>query len=444
MESNKSHSTDNSAENPARRLLTLDEIVEECSKETTLDLNFVGFDEETDHLLYELVTLQPDGSTKSEIFFTDENMDDIGFAVYEGYGEMILWEEITMINKKAAETERNKAVMKLREIMAKFNLALRRSVLEKYEALSNDEATDIKIFKFDFENGKGEEADLNAPVPVDSLEYFWIEYTIYDDETHDDKRMKFAFFFKDIDINKDRLNVHIVPGIFEKFVLKKEKDISEIPQAFFDEKIGKVVINNFKGDYLKEYYPFFAEQDINGDWWCPSDKYKSVPLKPVKEGRFYPVDEAAIETIPNFRDIFEEFARCELDAAKELADKLCDELNEKLGNEGARTERYTPVCWYYISGKKDVSVFLSKPIFFKGYGFFTQYCCIDLGNPGKKVAKTTMKGKAITQIDVTTNYPFVKGAANYQEVKALTLSEELDERKLKKLKENFKEFINKN
>ena len=76
-------------EKPAMRQLTLDEIIEECNKETTVDLNFVGADEETGYLLYELVTRQPDGSLQSEIFLTNENMDDIGFAVYEGYGEMI-------------------------------------------------------------------------------------------------------------------------------------------------------------------------------------------------------------------------------------------------------------------------------------------------------------------------------------------------------------------
>lgn len=88
MESNESRSTDKSTEKPKRRLLTLDEIVEECSKENTVELNFVGADENTGYLLYELMTVQPDGSTRSEIFMTDESMDDIGFAVYEGYGEV--------------------------------------------------------------------------------------------------------------------------------------------------------------------------------------------------------------------------------------------------------------------------------------------------------------------------------------------------------------------
>lgn len=82
------NSAANSAEKPARRLLTLDEIVEECGKENAVELNFVGADEDTGYLMYELVTLQPDGSTKSEVFLTGEDMDEIGFAVYEGYGEV--------------------------------------------------------------------------------------------------------------------------------------------------------------------------------------------------------------------------------------------------------------------------------------------------------------------------------------------------------------------
>ena len=75
-------------ETPKMRLLTLDDIVEECSKEATVEFNFVGADDETGELLYELVTLQPDGSTTSETILTCEDMDDIGFAVYEGYGEV--------------------------------------------------------------------------------------------------------------------------------------------------------------------------------------------------------------------------------------------------------------------------------------------------------------------------------------------------------------------
>lgn len=64
------------------RLLTLDEIVEEYNKETTVEFKFVGADDNTGYLLFEFVTALPDGSTHSEVFLADENMDDIGFAIF--------------------------------------------------------------------------------------------------------------------------------------------------------------------------------------------------------------------------------------------------------------------------------------------------------------------------------------------------------------------------
>lgn len=68
-----------------RRLLTLDEIIEECRKDNAVEFVFVGNDEEQDSLLYELVTLQPDGTAKREIILTNEDMDAIGFALDEDY-----------------------------------------------------------------------------------------------------------------------------------------------------------------------------------------------------------------------------------------------------------------------------------------------------------------------------------------------------------------------
>lgn len=68
------------------RTLTLEEIIEECRKESTADFPWVGEDE-AGYLLFEIVSLQPDGTTKSETIRTMADMDEIGFAVYEGYGE---------------------------------------------------------------------------------------------------------------------------------------------------------------------------------------------------------------------------------------------------------------------------------------------------------------------------------------------------------------------
>lgn len=64
------------------RTLSLDEIVEEYNKETTLELNFVGAEDDTGFLLFELVTQQRDGSTTGEMFRTDVDMDTIGVEVF--------------------------------------------------------------------------------------------------------------------------------------------------------------------------------------------------------------------------------------------------------------------------------------------------------------------------------------------------------------------------
>lgn len=64
------------------RLLTLDEIVEEYYKVTTVGFSFVGTDDNTGYLLFEFVTALPDGSERSEVFLAAESMDDIGFAIF--------------------------------------------------------------------------------------------------------------------------------------------------------------------------------------------------------------------------------------------------------------------------------------------------------------------------------------------------------------------------
>lgn len=76
------------------RTLSLDEIVEEYNNITTVGFNFIGAEEDTGYLLYEIETVivLPDGSTKNEIIRTNENMDDIGIALYgEDYLPRELW-----------------------------------------------------------------------------------------------------------------------------------------------------------------------------------------------------------------------------------------------------------------------------------------------------------------------------------------------------------------
>lgn len=65
-----------------KRLLSLDEIVDEF-RENGVSLEWAGEDEESYALEYEFVKKLPDGSMKSERILTNENMDDISFAINE-------------------------------------------------------------------------------------------------------------------------------------------------------------------------------------------------------------------------------------------------------------------------------------------------------------------------------------------------------------------------
>lgn len=272
--------------------------------------------------------------------------------------------------------ENKEAIENLKDATKKFNRALRVKVKEKLGVFAEIDKN-AKTYRFDFENTSAKEIDTDEvksekflnDASDEELEYFWIEYTEKTEKIV--IRKKFAFYFSDIDTKSH--NVHSVPGIFTEFVYKDKEVLDEKkPYIYCDEKAEKAVIKNIPS----QNYQLLAEPCGIG-WWKP-EKDK-IPLKGERVGRFYPVDETQIETIDDFRAVFERFAECEFAAAKIIADYLYEKTGKKCAlNEGKRTERYTPVCWYNFEGT-GCSMFLTKPIYFPKFGLFTQYSCIDLG-----------------------------------------------------------------
>lgn len=319
--------------------------------------------------------------------------------------------------------ENKEAIENLKAATKAFNRALRVKVMEKLRVFAEIDKN-AKTYRFNFENACAEEIDVGEKfadgVSEDELEYFWIEY---EKEGH---KMRFAFFFKDVDTNSH--NVHVVPGLFEEYE-HKDNHPTDMPYVIIDSETQKVVIKNASG-----YYPFFAEQDADGGWWCPSGKNRFVPLKPEKVGNFCPVEEAEIETISDFRTVYKNFAECEICASNELARELNKVINDNLHETirmryGNRTERYTPVCWYDFQ-KTAYSLHFTKPVYFKNYGFFTQYNIINFSKEEEKVK------------DIITNYPIVQEPADYKSIKARSLFNELCSEDHKKLKDDFNNFLN--
>ena len=140
------------------------------------------------------------------------------------------------------------------KVIKEFNDALREAVIEEYKKLRkckyvNNDTIQIKML--DICNAKDEELKYNEQgksvaekigepelknendnddigVYNDTfINYYWIEY---DFEKEDDKRKeRITFFYKDIDANT--CNVHVIPGIIQKweYMTKIEKEKLELP-----------------------------------------------------------------------------------------------------------------------------------------------------------------------------------------------------------------------
>lgn len=324
------------------------------------------------------------------------------------------------------ETKYSTAVMELRKITAEFNLALRKSVNDKCRELSEKKATDMEIYKFNFESAKKEKANLNDPVPVDSIEYYWIEYASGKGENKG-KKMKFAFFYRDVDKNTG--NVHVIPGLFEEYKYeKKDYKPENYPNKPYVADNEKVVIKN-----IKLRYSSFSEKDMDGGWWVPMSD--CIPLKDDNKS----VDDKAknFGTIADFKTIFNKFFDCEFAVSAVLVKELSKEKVEMGHQHHLVSERYTPLFWYNIKINKKILHYMDlfKELYFKHYGFFIQYNCINFTEKEEKKSEKTRIGKYVTE-DITTNYPIVSTGCDYEKQKAPSLTNE-DFTKIKNKVESY-------
>lgn len=282
--------------------------------------------------------------------------------------------------------------------IVEFNKALRRSVKEKWDKLKKN-YSDAKIFRFDLDNAEAVEIiDLDEdkaiimgipekiiPPPDNGLEYFWIEYTGKNKEGKDVPK-KFAFFFKDVDTNTH--NVHVVPGIIEVYELQNEPPKN---RPYACEENERVIIKNVKDNGCL----LFAEKNAKGDWWVPVTE-ESTSLSGYKRIKTKDEDpENGVETIKDYSQkdvdvfaLFDDFNDFEKEHSSEIVKRL--ETSRKgltLGYKRAHwsAKRYKLLGWYNINGDKEYSMYLSKPIYFSGFGFFTQYNCVWFGAERKEI-----------------------------------------------------------
>ncbi|MCM1166615.1 MAG: hypothetical protein NC299_14740 [Lachnospiraceae bacterium] len=292
------------------------------------------------------------------------------------------------------------AVEALREKTVEFNFALRESVKRKFDELVGKENVDnVELYRFNLEKAQKDRADLTEPIPVDSIEYFWIEYT------QGNVRMKFAFFYRDIDAGSG--NVHVIPGIFEEYRYEnpgyKPEEVRK-PYVFIENGTAKVKDSGSSGCTL------FAERDIDGGWWVPtSDCIKTTADDHIPEEN----------CIKGFEKLATDFRQKEASMFEQIGyPQNYNDIPEG-HKSGGKKPKYKMICYCYFHEKK-YFMDMFNLIYFWGYGFFAEYNCINF-----------------TTKDIANNYPVVIQHRACKSPFSLTD----DNLNPKKVKEKFENFI---
>lgn len=348
--------------------------------------------------------------------------------------EKIYKEGIIMARTNANENTEDTHISKLRAATKEFNEALRASVKEKLEEIGEG----AQLYRFDFEKANKEEMiekeKLDKEAPDDCIEYFWIEY--------DGKKKKWAFFYCDVD--KGTHNVHVIPGLFEKYEHKEDHD----NKPYVEVLNGKAVIKN-----VRLRYSSFAEIDDNGNgWWVPISD--CIPLK--KDYTFDKTNAEGFGTIDNLKETFGNYFTCAINAAncyKNAALEVkVEELSEKeitMRSSYARANRYKPLRWYniYFDGNlyfcnKRHFMDLFNLLYFENYGFFIQYNCVNFTEGENEFIKGEKRGI----YDIIANCPIIRTESDYEKYKAIPLNmdSKQDKESFKRFKERFEEFLNQN
>lgn len=286
---------------------------------------------------------------------------------------------------------------------------------------------DGKLYRFDFDGKKSEPVDESNHEPSDEMiEYYWIEY---DKDSEGKPQKKLNLFYKDVDGSS--YNVHVIPGLFEEYKLIEEKDLPEaMPRAVGNKDDVWVEIKNATPKKCLS----FAEQRSDGKWWCP----QSVRM---------PISEENDEIIEDENNSIKDLKR-QLEAIRDFGKKVLEDIAISLESAkkvreikpyGPTAKRYKPLlCWYNIyednSNRYSYSINLTKPIYFQGYGFFTQYHCIDFEKREDGVA---------------TKYPVITSdkydyKAPFSLPKSLNEEDKPTEKELEKIRKALEEFMRNN
>ena len=147
-----------------------------------------------------------------------------------------------------------------------YNNKLVKYLKEIYEYLEkNDDISEIKAYKYDWEKEEKKKIVLNGYVEDDNkwINYYWIEFI------KDGEEYKFSLFYKDFDIGSG--NVHVLPGAIQLWK-KMDKTDNKLENRIEDKGKGSVTYSE------DEWDPIFAPDQIH---YISDEKDLNTVLKKI-------------------------------------------------------------------------------------------------------------------------------------------------------------------
>lgn len=328
--------------------------------------------------------------------------------------------------------EKSVAIEDLKAAIRELNKELRKSVIDMFVKKNQIEGSNTKVYRFNFKEAKEEEIThinkndlaLEENLPDDHIEYFWIKYNAKNGE-----RMKWNFFYRDVD--KNTRNVHVIPGLFEQY--KYDEDFKKAT-PYVEVKNEKAVIYN-----VKYTYSSFADHDEDGGWWVPtSDRIPVISDDYTYDEKNDEKKEPTFMTINNLKTIFEKFNNFYENepALSNFSNKCIEGLGKTtMGNKHNKlSKKYKPLFRYLIKTEQMIcSMDYYKIFYFENYGFFIQFNCINF----TKEYKDIITDYPIIRKDTDNEYPIIrKETDNYEDNKVLSIDTDPNN-----IKEELKSFL---
>lgn len=291
--------------------------------------------------------------------------------------------------------ERIKKQEKLKENLVNYNEVILETVEKKKPELPED----AKYYFYDFDNAKAvllENTDIeNAPY----LLHIWAEYDFDEEGVPWEKT---NFFCKDIDAGTG--NVHVIPGIVQKFERKTEKPDK---MSYITNENGEIILRNVQANQRPFAEPCENKKD---SWWVPTENINHI-INQKNE-----MTAASLALRKSFLDLRAEM-RCRIN--KGLPNGI------KCGSRGGygNLKTYTFLVWINVNiGETGKMLSTFKIGYTKECGLIARFNVLDYNGNSKKTDKRIFK----------TVYK------SFDKDKEIVLTE-LDERDLKNIADRIKD-----